>query len=65
MIATRLHLYRFLNPGTVRGFERRTVIVPRCPMIDFDDENDTPEVRQLLAEGFTYSGHADGVELDD
>ena len=56
---TRLTFYRFPNPDTVRGMERRTVEVPRCPMFDFDGENDTAEVLALLAAGFRRGGHVD------
>ena len=42
-----------------RGRERVKVRVPRCPMFDFERENETDEVKQLLADGFHISGHID------
>jgi len=35
------------------------VTVPRCPIFDFDNENSTAEVRELLARGYVITGHAD------
>lgn len=59
-MATKLILTRD-NDGR---WERRTVLVPRCPIVDFEGQNDTEEVRALKAQGFHQSGHVDGVVED-
>lgn len=56
---TKLILYRRFEDG---GQEHRYVLVPTCPMFDFNDRNDTEEVRALLADGFHIAGHVDGVD---
>lgn len=52
-MATKLILFR--------ECQRAEAFVPRCPMFDFIDENDTPEVRALLADGYHVAGHVDCV----
>jgi hypothetical protein len=60
-MTTKLTLARCPDPSTVRGSEHVQVIVPRCPMFDFDGDNDqVPEVAALVAAGFRPTGHADG-----
>ena len=56
-MATRLHLYKGIGDG--EKLESAHVTVPHCPMFVFDGENNTEEVRDLLARGFRISGHTD------
>jgi len=59
---TKLYLHKWGPGGSAIGAQHRTAVVPRCPWADFGQENDTPEVRALLAEGFHISGHSDAKD---
>ena len=58
-MATKVNFYKWEGGHLVGS---RQVVVPRCPMFDFGNENETDEVKALRAEGFTQGGHVDGVE---
>lgn len=59
---TALHLAWYpAAPRDIRGSIHIMIMVPKCPMFDFDHDNDqVPELARLLAAGFHKAGHSDG-----